>query len=224
MAGMLSLLLAVGVFQWDMSVNAAEYVQAVFSEELSEDGTFSDITIEVLPESSDVKVVRIVNPDGSIMEDADTSMFRATENQSYDFQVFYAENTGEESEPSEEMEETFSYEVTGINEAEEKITEESSPKDRAEEFDTEEVEAQSTDDETAVLADGDIQVNSVTFPDDEFRDYLLYDLYVGTVITQEEISRITSISCSNRGIENLKGIEYFTELTTLDCRNNNLTK
>ena len=123
MAGMLSLLLAVGVFQWDMSVNAAEYVQAVFSEELSEDGTFSDITIEVLPESSDVKVVRIVNPDGSIMEDADTSMFRATENQSYDFQVFYAENTGEESEPSEEMEETFSYEVTGINEAEEKITE-----------------------------------------------------------------------------------------------------
>lgn len=223
MAGMLSLLLAVGVFQWDMSVNAAEYVQAVFSEELSEDGTFSDITIEVLPESSDVKVVRIVNPDGSIMEDADTSMFRATENQSYDFQVFYAENTGEESEPSEEMEETFSYEVTGINEAEEKITEESSPKDRAEEFDTEEVEAQSTDDETAVLADGDIQVNSVTFPDDEFRDYLLYDLYVGTVITQEEISRITSISCSNRGIENLKGIEYFTELTTLDCSNNNLT-
>ena len=126
MAGMLSLLLAVGVFQWDMSVNAAEYVQTVFSEELSEDGTFSDITIEVLPESSDVKVVRIVNPDGSIMEDADTSMFRATENQSYDFQVFYAENTGEESEPSEEMEETFSYEVTGINEAEEKITEESS--------------------------------------------------------------------------------------------------
>ncbi|MDR1927439.1 MAG: leucine-rich repeat domain-containing protein [Oscillospiraceae bacterium] len=42
-------------------------------------------------------------------------------------------------------------------------------------------------------------------------------------ITAEECAAVKTLNVSNKAISNLSGIEYFTELTTLDCGMNNLT-
>lgn len=67
-------------------------------------------------------------------------------------------------------------------------------------------------------------INATNFPDDNFRNYLLEQSYGSDgVLTEDEISRITYIVCNQRSISNLKGIEYFTALTYLNCSNNQLT-
>ena len=43
------------------------------------------------------------------------------------------------------------------------------------------------------------------------------------MITDKEVAKITYIDVSLRGIYDLKGIEHFTELTTLKCFDNELT-
>ena len=70
----------------------------------------------------------------------------------------------------------------------------------------------------------DIEINATNFPDANFRNYLLSQSYgMNGIITDVEIIGITSISVENRNIQNLKGIEYFTELTQLYCSYNQLT-
>ena len=77
-----------------------------------------------------------------------------------------------------------------------------------------------------------IYINKENFPDDYFRDYVINSLkdasnkYVGEdgVLTADEIAEVKEISVSYRSISDLKGIEYFTALTELDCSDNALTK
>ena len=70
----------------------------------------------------------------------------------------------------------------------------------------------------------DIEINATNFPDANFRNYLLSQSYgMNGIITDVEIIGITSMSVENRSIQNLKGIEYFTELTQLYCSYNQLT-
>ena len=70
-----------------------------------------------------------------------------------------------------------------------------------------------------------IEINETNFPDENFRNWLLnqsYGKYDG-VLTSDEIATVTKINVYDKGIANLKGIEYFTALTDLDCSGNQLT-
>ena len=80
-----------------------------------------------------------------------------------------------------------------------------------------------------VKAAGEVYINDTNFPDANFRDYLLSKTTTYTTdgsdkyYTQEQINSIVSINCSEKNIESLKGIEYFTALEQLYCENNQLT-
>lgn len=209
MAGLLSLLLTVGVFQWDMLVNAAEYVQAVFSEELSEDKASSDVTITVSKAAEDVEIVRIETPDGTVQENAVETTYHATENGDYEFTVVYRVGEGSETE------ETFSYTVSDIEDS-------GNTEDKSQ--DTEENAPAK-----APRAAGDVTINSTNFPDEAFRNFLLDQEYgADGVIRAAEIENITvielpsGVSSSYGYVESLEGIKYFTNLKELECNNNNL--
>ncbi len=69
-----------------------------------------------------------------------------------------------------------------------------------------------------------IAINEENFPDENFRNWLLSQSYGSDgKLTGEEIAGVTSIDVSSKSIQSLKGIEYFTELTTLYCSSNKLT-
>lgn len=77
----------------------------------------------------------------------------------------------------------------------------------------------------------DIKINETNFPDPIFR--AIVDSLAGNthVLTQQTINSTTSFNSVNikgsflskRGIKSLKGIEYFTELTSLYCQDNPIT-
>lgn len=67
-----------------------------------------------------------------------------------------------------------------------------------------------------------IEINATTFPDDNFRAWILSRSYgADGELTPEEISGVKSIEIQNQGITNIQGIEFFTALTTLRLGNNN---
>ena len=70
-----------------------------------------------------------------------------------------------------------------------------------------------------------VQINETTFPDENFRNWVLSQEYgEDGVLTEEEIMYVTTINLMGKRIQNLKGIEHFTELTTLYCTGNQLTE
>ena len=76
---------------------------------------------------------------------------------------------------------------------------------------------------TGVLAD--IEVNEMNFPDENFRNWLLSQSYgADGVLTKEEIAGVTTINLMGKRIQSLKGLEHFTELTSLYCIGNQLTE
>ena len=68
------------------------------------------------------------------------------------------------------------------------------------------------------------EINEETFPDPAFRDYVLesIDFDEDGVLSTVEVNSTNSIRCSELGIEDLTGIEFFTDLSVLDCSNNDL--
>lgn len=69
-----------------------------------------------------------------------------------------------------------------------------------------------------------VEINEVNFPDENFRNYLLHS-WNGSdgILTEEEIANTTYLNISYCDIKSLKGIEFFTALTELDCYHNQLT-
>lgn len=67
-----------------------------------------------------------------------------------------------------------------------------------------------------------VMINSTNFPDAIFRNYLL-SLYPDGYLTQYDIANMTSLSVYSKGIANMKGIEFFTELKELRCWGNSFT-
>ncbi len=68
-------------------------------------------------------------------------------------------------------------------------------------------------------------INSNTFPDDNFRDYLItQSCGRDSLITDFEIQWLTELYVQYKNISSLQGIEYFTALRRLYCNNNNLTE
>ncbi len=68
------------------------------------------------------------------------------------------------------------------------------------------------------------EIDETTFPDPIFRDIILgrYDHDRDGKLSKSEIYAVKTLSCSMESINSLKGVEYFTELTTLYCSDNNL--
>ena len=69
-----------------------------------------------------------------------------------------------------------------------------------------------------------VTIDENTFPDSNFRNWVLSQDYGSDgVLTWQESSDVTGINVENKGIQSLKGIEYFTAITDLYCNNNQLT-
>ena len=66
----------------------------------------------------------------------------------------------------------------------------------------------------------------VTIPDDSLRAVITASLGMAsndTIITADDMSRLTRLDAPDKGIKNLTGLEFATELDTLDLRNNRIT-
>ncbi len=66
---------------------------------------------------------------------------------------------------------------------------------------------------------------NIQFPDARFAAYMIdyFDENSDGGISPAEAAKITEIECNEMGIESLKGIEYCTNLTYLECDENRLT-
>ena len=68
-------------------------------------------------------------------------------------------------------------------------------------------------------------INEKNFPDAAFRNYLLAQDYgKDGKITEDEIQTVNWINVEEKGIKTLKGVEFFTALTSLYCSDNQLTE
>lgn len=69
-----------------------------------------------------------------------------------------------------------------------------------------------------------VVIDETNFPDVNFRAYVLenVDSDGNGELTYEEIQKATELNVSEMSITSLKGMEYFTQLTKLDCHSNNL--
>ena len=72
---------------------------------------------------------------------------------------------------------------------------------------------------TAAFAAGFVEINEANFPDANFRSYVQteFDKDGDKKLSSAEIAAVKEIIASLRGIKNLKGIEFFTALETLNC-------
>lgn len=71
-----------------------------------------------------------------------------------------------------------------------------------------------------------IEVNAENFPDEAFREYVSgrFDKDGDGVLSPEEIEKVISVKIENRkDIQDLTGIQYFTSMTILNCRNSGVT-
>ena len=69
-----------------------------------------------------------------------------------------------------------------------------------------------------------IPIDEEHFPDAVFREYIAEaDMDANGQLSELEVSGVTGIDVSGMGIQDLRGIEYFTELESLDCSGNELT-
>ena len=77
----------------------------------------------------------------------------------------------------------------------------------------------------AAVSEGYIAINEKNFPDENFRDYVAgeWDKNRDKYFSPSEIANAKWISCDNKEISNLKGIEFFTNIWLLECYYNNLT-
>lgn len=77
----------------------------------------------------------------------------------------------------------------------------------------------------AAVPEGYIAINEKNFPDENFRDYVAeeWDRNRDKYFSPSEIANAKWISCDNKEISNLKGIEFFTNIWLLECYYNNLT-
>ena len=69
-----------------------------------------------------------------------------------------------------------------------------------------------------------VTIDNTNFPDANFRTVVKkFDTNQDGSLSDTEIAAVKKINCSNKGITNLKGIEYFASLNILWCTDNQLT-
>ena len=75
---------------------------------------------------------------------------------------------------------------------------------------------------STLAARADVTINATNFPDANFRSYLMSEYPSGTITTAQLNAR-TELILERKGISDMTGVQYFTQLTKLDLYNNNLT-
>lgn len=77
----------------------------------------------------------------------------------------------------------------------------------------------------AAVPEGYIAINEKNFPDENFRDYVAreWDKNHDKYFSPSEIANAKWITCDNKEISNLKGIQFFTNIWLLECYYDNLT-
>ena len=69
-----------------------------------------------------------------------------------------------------------------------------------------------------------VAIDDTNFPDANFRTVVKkFDTNKDSSLSDTEIAAVEEIDCYDKGISNLKGIEYFTALRSLSCGRNQLT-
>ncbi len=90
-----------------------------------------------------------------------------------------------------------------------------------------EVETSEEDSNTAEITES-VEINETNFPDPIFRQYIAdnFDTDKDGVLSKEEIAGVTTIRVNGNysELKSLKGIEFFTELTGLDCGNTQISE
>ena len=90
-----------------------------------------------------------------------------------------------------------------------------------------EVETSEEDSNTAEITES-VEINETNFPDPIFRQYIAdnFDTDKDGVLSKEEIAGVTTIRVNGNysELKSLKGIEFFTELTRLDCGNTQISE
>ena len=74
-------------------------------------------------------------------------------------------------------------------------------------------------------AGGNVTINETNFPDANFRSLVSdkYDSDHNGVLSEVERNAVKEMACFAKQIANLKGVEFFTALTYLECGHNQLT-
>lgn len=80
----------------------------------------------------------------------------------------------------------------------------------------------SSSDEQQAIAGSYVSIDKNNFPDDAFRTYVGSLANEDEQLSTTELAAITELDLSDLAIQSLKGIEFFTALTTLDVSDNNL--
>ena len=74
------------------------------------------------------------------------------------------------------------------------------------------------------MAMADVGINNAYFPDPVFQNVVTgFDTNQDGILQDSEIAEADDLRCEGLGIRDLKGIEYFTDLTFLVCSNNEIT-
>ena len=74
----------------------------------------------------------------------------------------------------------------------------------------------------ALAVHADVAINATNFPDANFRNYLMSEYPSGTITTAQLNAR-TELILEYKGISNMTGVQYFTQLKKLSLYGNNLT-
>ena len=74
----------------------------------------------------------------------------------------------------------------------------------------------------SLAARADVAINATNFPDAIFRSYLMGQYPSGTITTAQLNARDT-LNLAYKGISDMTGVQYFTQLKRLDLYSNNLT-
>ena len=76
----------------------------------------------------------------------------------------------------------------------------------------------------AMVSHASVTIDSYKFPDNVFRSYVSsnFDSNKDGVLSDSELAAVNIIQVPNKNIGNLQGIEYFTNLTYLDCSYNTM--
>ena len=75
------------------------------------------------------------------------------------------------------------------------------------------------------FAMADVEINAANFPDDTFREYVKqqFDADGDGVLSDAEIAEAAEIDVEYSAVTDLTGVEHFTSLVTLKCKENELT-
>lgn len=192
---------------------ATDFIQINITHELNDDKTKA--AIHIIAEAIEgYEIAGIQINDNSRHNDAETTV-TVHQNGEYRITVFYQKKIqeistdNESEEKQEELSEVFTTTIDDIQENLESTTQIHSS-------------TSSSSKESSSLAsttNADINIDSNSFPDNEFRTYIRSTSYgADSILTSSEINRVTVMNIPrDKNIHSLVGIEYFTELKSLFC-------